>query len=325
MNLKNVFYRSGSIILRIIELQTFITLISLPILISWGLPVSLMTILSTPLFSPLFTLFLLLSSVIFFMELLGIPYYYLTILLEKVSYIWIYILKQGRSSWLIGFAQPSTIILFLIVIITILILCTQRSQKKRTVFLSIFLISSCIFVTYNAPKESISHIEYANGTIPIIFVNKKVCIIDPGILSKKPINNSWIQYTLIPFIITKTGATEIHSFIGLHLNHRTLEAIESIHTIMPIKNVYIPSFKGKLLLKTYRQLQKSKRLILESEGRWFELRKNSFTLLLSAQAKLQLTQIVPKQLYHNAEYNPVSIEYFLDLSKTLTIEPIIKH
>ena len=60
-------------LMRTIYVQLYLSLMSSPILIYWGLPVSLASPLGNILFNPLLVVFLFFSSLLFFTELLHIP------------------------------------------------------------------------------------------------------------------------------------------------------------------------------------------------------------------------------------------------------------
>src|SRR5437763_195216 len=92
-------------IIRFVQLQLFITLFSLPLLISWGIPLSLLSPLGNLIFGPVLTIFLFLSSLIFFSELIGIPNGLLIALLEKITTWWLCIMHANTQSWLVGFSQ----------------------------------------------------------------------------------------------------------------------------------------------------------------------------------------------------------------------------
>src|SRR5438552_892464 len=100
-------------------LQFFLMLISLPILISWGLPISLTTIFGNFFFTPFLTLFLLLSSLLLFFEIAHIPNYFIAYLLDFITRVWYFLLTFDKKYWLIGFAKPSLIVLFIIFFLTI--------------------------------------------------------------------------------------------------------------------------------------------------------------------------------------------------------------
>src|SRR5579862_7575785 len=90
-----------------LSMQLFLSLVSLPILASWGLPISLMSPIGNVIFSPLLTLFLLLSSIIFFCELFCIPNEFFVWLLELVSQVWRWGLSCTYGSALIACKKPA--------------------------------------------------------------------------------------------------------------------------------------------------------------------------------------------------------------------------
>src|SRR5258708_38016064 len=92
--------------LKSIQLQLFISFISLPFLIGWGLPISLLTPISTLIFGPFLTCFLLISSLIFFLELFYVPNSIFIWLLENITHIWLMCLNLEQRTWLIGFTKP---------------------------------------------------------------------------------------------------------------------------------------------------------------------------------------------------------------------------
>lgn len=94
-----------------IHLQLFLTLISWPILIAWGLPLSLMSLLGNFIFGPVVTLFLFVSALIFFCELVGIPNGSLVWLLDKITDWWVFIMHHSSSRWLISAPAPSLLAL----------------------------------------------------------------------------------------------------------------------------------------------------------------------------------------------------------------------
>jgi len=106
--------------LRFIQVQLFITTISLPILLSWGLPISLLSPLGNLIFFPVLVLFLLLSSLVFFFEIIHIPNEWLIYCLEKVTLAWFSILSIGNGATaLIGFSKPPKLFLIALPLLTL--------------------------------------------------------------------------------------------------------------------------------------------------------------------------------------------------------------
>ncbi len=94
-----------------IQIQLFITLMSLPVLMWWGLPFSLMSFVGNLIFSPIIVAFLTLSSLIFMTELASIPNYYLVWSLEKVTTVMTTLLSYGSKNWLVAFPKLNSVFL----------------------------------------------------------------------------------------------------------------------------------------------------------------------------------------------------------------------
>ena len=104
--MKNIFGKIFSWLMNFIYIQLLVTLISLPILVWWGIPISLLSPIGNLIFTPLLTIFLFLASLIFFLELFYIPNQWLIYLLEIVTRFWNYLITFGSNGSLIGFAKP---------------------------------------------------------------------------------------------------------------------------------------------------------------------------------------------------------------------------
>src|SRR5260370_32295969 len=85
----STLYQWQQSLLKSIQLQLFISFISLPFLIGWGLPISLLTPVSTLIFGPFLTCFLLISSLIFFLKLFYVPNAALVSCLELITSVWL--------------------------------------------------------------------------------------------------------------------------------------------------------------------------------------------------------------------------------------------
>jgi hypothetical protein len=128
-----------------IQLQLFISFISLPFLISWGLPISLVMPVSTLIFGPFLTCFLLISSLIFFLELLYIPNTLFIWCLEQVTNIWLACLNLEQRAWLVGFQKPPLLILCCIPFIALALVHSKKiiTIPMRTGLLALLLITTC--------------------------------------------------------------------------------------------------------------------------------------------------------------------------------------
>jgi hypothetical protein len=253
------------------QLQLFISFISLPFLIGWGLPISLLSPISTLLFGPFLTCFLLVSSLIFFCELLYIPNSWLIVILEKISAIWLSCLRINNRAWLISFTKPSLIILFLIPLVALIIIHSKKisSLAQRTGLLALTLVMLCTLLTFFSyhPNPTVEKIACHKGELTLISHQHNLIILDPGFLASRPSYESYIAYTLVPDIVKRTGKLSLDHLIIGKINHRMLEALHFLATKMTIKNLYLPYWKGKIPPFAWRSYIKLKKTIMQLGGK----------------------------------------------------------
>lgn len=238
-----ILYRIYRTIMRSLQLQLFLTLMSSPILIYWGLPISMMSPLGNMIFHPLLTLFLLMSSVVFFCHVLCIPSGICIKGLKCVSHAFHYCLSFGSTTWLIGFSLPYKVILILIPVFTC---CILVHPKTRSLYRSTFclFILSCM-VGYGlkflqTTPEPIHSISCNNGILTLVNTYNKLFIIDPGVLGKKSSTAAWVEYNLVPWIIKSTGQTNVDGIIVQKPNKATFKAVNALCLSLSVGTVYLP-------------------------------------------------------------------------------------
>ena len=126
-------------------IQSYVTLLSLPILIAWGLPFSLYSPLGNLVFNPFILIFLLLSSLIFFGALLGLPIGWLSIALDYITKGWLYCLDCAPHKSSIGFSEPHWLILMLLPLATLAVVhhpLTRSRNRSIGCFMLLFLTFS---------------------------------------------------------------------------------------------------------------------------------------------------------------------------------------
>lgn len=195
-------------LLRFIHLQLFLMLVSWPILIAWGLPISLMSPVGNLLFGPLLTLFLLLSSLVFFGELLYLPTNWLIYAIEYLSRFWRWVVHQGSTNWLMGVAIPSSVILILIPAIAFAIIHTKKLKHPfiNITALLLFTLTNIYVLKQSSYNNSIFTIKYGIYTITCKKTDHGINVYVPAAFrcQKSSINN-WLEYTFIPKLIKATG------------------------------------------------------------------------------------------------------------------------
>lgn len=233
---------------KFLQLQLFITIASWPILIYWGLPISIASPIGNLIFAPFLTIFLLLSSLIFITEIINFPNLLLIDTLEIFDNVFKWFISFGNHSWLISFYKPSLIISVLIPVFALIIAHNKVliNPKSKTFALVILLMFTSIFLKYQAKSgEFIKTINFFNKEITIIKSKEKNIIIDSGALGCKVSANNWVNYKFIP-ILWQNGIDNIDSLIILKPSSTILKSVNLICEKIKIKNIYIISWSGEL-------------------------------------------------------------------------------
>ncbi|MFA5074666.1 MAG: hypothetical protein WC436_01030 [Candidatus Babeliales bacterium] len=195
-----------------IETQLVTSLFALPILVCWGMPLSIATFLGNLIFEPILAIFLILSSLVFFTELFNMPNNFLIFLLNKLAFVWEKMLDWGQSSWLLCFAKPSLIILFLMFLISFLILGHKKinSKTKKLLALTLFLFINFFvlyfFQTLTRPEKLIYQ-----DKLYITVHDNKLKITDYGLLKYKRSLDKFLEFELRPFILKNFGTLKVES------------------------------------------------------------------------------------------------------------------
>lgn len=303
-------------LLKSVQLQLFISFISLPFLIGWGLPISLVMPISTLMFSPFLTCFLLVSSLIFFLELFCLPNALFIWCLEQITTIWLACLNMEQRAWLIGFQKPPMIILLCIPLVALAIVHSKKIVTKttRTGLLALLLITTCAALKLfpYTDHNNVMHVACNKGHITLTNHNNIVTMIDPGYMSSRPNYESFISYTLVPEIVQKTGSMHINHVIIGKLNKRMLDAVQFLATKMVIKNVYIPAWNGKIPLFAWRSYVALKKTMLTNNGK---LNSISYKKQLKHDADYTIS-IEPSDTknicYYDATYKPLCVTGTID-------------
>jgi hypothetical protein len=212
-----------------VQVQFFISLISLPVLVAWGLPLSLMTIVGNLVFGPFLTVFLLCSSLIFFSELLHIPNSFLIWMLEKITALWIWFLKWGSKSWMISFPLSTLTLLFLAALLAFVILQHQQWGKREPsglFFCIIFITVLGVNKLVGAPDSAL--ITCRKKTVTVTCSNGKLTLQDHGGLGEKVNPTSWIQYTFLSKLTKTFGTTAIKTVFVNRCKLPTLDALSTL-------------------------------------------------------------------------------------------------
>lgn len=226
-------------LIKFLELQLFVTIGSLPIFIWWGLPISIMTIVGNLIFSPILILFLFLSALIFFTQLVYIPNGLLIYGLNLLTNLCVKILSFGDKSWMIGLKDKYMLFSLIPFVLAFIIVKSQLKREYKVLFLGLTLISSTTFL-HAFPNNNLVTKEVTKGrsSAVINIKDQKTIVAENGTFSKKS-SKSFIKYKLLPEIIKLTGKNTIDKLIIKHLTKTGLESLKYANGIIIIKEIEV--------------------------------------------------------------------------------------
>ncbi len=228
--------------------QLVVTLISLPLLIAWGLPLSYMTPISNLIFTPVLSAFISLSTILFICELLSIPAGWIIYLLTKLTDFWLFVLSFGSNSWLFGVTCHHPIILWLCALGTIaLLFATQHYSLKRKVicfciYLTIFLV---YFNKIAPPRNGIHQMNKNKASLIIKRKNGTTYLEDHGLLTRRTNQRSWAVFTFRPTLLKFAGSLAIDNITSDHINPSTIKTLITLFDYVMIKNITLNLTKAK--------------------------------------------------------------------------------
>ena len=217
-----------------LELQLLISLVITPILIAWGLPISIMSIFGNFVFGYFLTAFIFIATLLFASDLCGIPNSFLTLALEWVTQIWHYFLSFGSAYWLVGFSSWTFPISCIFAIAGCALYYFKiMPQNHRILWLSLFCSTTPIIHKVCQSLSVYTTIKQGSQKMHLIKLQGKIYAFDCGALGARPSSQSWIEYTLAPILVKTMGATHIDTLILCKSNSRTQESTRALMQHIP--------------------------------------------------------------------------------------------
>jgi hypothetical protein len=258
-------------ILNFIQTQLIVTIAAIPILVNCGLSISLMTFIANLLFSPVLTIFLMLSALVFFTQLLHIPNHLLIILLDRFTQLWDQVLACGKHDWLIEFCKPPAYMLLAIPVATIILF---YAIKCRTAIMRIGVMTGMLFVSitglwllpriYSRPLNDTNTLQSSKITIHRN-ENGKFTLIDNGFFSRHHSPEKVVEFDLKPYLVKQFGTIHFKELIFIRPGQRTFVGAKALCTLFTVDKITIPYFEKKLSKGGWRAFFDLKRKLEEKE------------------------------------------------------------
>jgi len=242
--MKKLFKRLLWGIIQFLEVQFFLSLVSLPILIAWGIPFSVATVVGNFIFSPFLTLFLLCASLIFFTQLCCVPNGWLLWALEVITQWWLWTLSWGEKSWLICFPEAFFWVSVIIALICFMVIQHKILGKQGMQLICLGVCALFFMCAYRVLSTRIQTIEVACGNkrVCAVAVNQALIVQDRGAFSTKKSGASWVQYTLLPELIKKLGSHTIEKVVVEESNGNSFAALKELCLHARVKKIVLPYF-----------------------------------------------------------------------------------
>lgn len=194
--------------------QLFINMLTWPLFLHWGLPITPLSIIGNLVFGPFLTIFLVVSSLLVTFELCYLPCKLLYYSLEWITRAWLTLIYLPTPDCMITFITPPLIISLCAPFAAIWIMISKKISSKQSKIAALFLYYIIFMIIFSLHKKPTScTIPY--GTHSVIVTREKgiLTLIDAGFSRKKNGINQWINYTLLPHLGTYFGRQTVDTVI----------------------------------------------------------------------------------------------------------------
>ena len=245
-------------LLKFVQLQLFISLVSLPLIGAWGLPISTLGLIGNLVFTPWVILFVAVSTIIFFTELFHIPNEYLLYGLEHITQAWYYCLSWGKKSWVIGIPSNMLPFAYVFAISALLIMCHKRWGQllESTALLTMLYLGFFGFWYYITPVCAFTSLHKGKGALILVSEKGRVIVYDNDYLRRIQSCESWVEYTLIPLLTYNTGTISIDIIWLNSFSPKAIQALVNIMEYAQVRLIKIPYFSDQLTSQEWRQFFK---------------------------------------------------------------------
>jgi hypothetical protein len=202
-------------LLLFLEVQLFVTIISFPFMLWWGLPFSLLTIVGNLIFQPFIIGILILSAIIFVTESIGISNAFCVMMFEYLSDLWIKIADYAPVSVLVAIPCPSMFVLGIIPCVALAFVHLRRPPLVlRVVGLSFLVGGIMVICFWCRPTLLGMNIMYSsNRYVRLLYVNGNSFLVLNDLGNARTRVDRWVDYVLLPTLIKCIGSSGIDDLV----------------------------------------------------------------------------------------------------------------
>ncbi|MBM3893759.1 hypothetical protein FJ365_05165, partial [Candidatus Dependentiae bacterium] len=262
---RTICKRFTDYLLVFLQTQCALTIVSLPIIVYWGLGISTVAVVGNLLFTPLLMLFLFVCTLTFFAALFQLPHGYLTLLLNMLSEGWQHALSFSSQQWIIYCAKPSLIVLALPVVALILCLrhpAINNASRRLLAMVSILAIflGYCWlqqqYMLFSYPTKLLHEKLYA-----IVRADNQLMIIDEGFAARKKSPDKVVDFQVLPELAKTYGSMAIAEYTISKPTRGSMKAAEQVCKKCAVKEVRLPYFSAPTNKSTWRAFYDLKRTL----------------------------------------------------------------
>lgn len=221
-------------ILHALFIQIILAFVTMPLLIGWGLPISLAGFLSNLIFAPMLCTFLIGASIVFITEILNIPNGLLVAVFDRLSSWWLKLLATSKPCWLIGFPAPPALILGATTLIGLgFVIFTKRMRIELRMACAILLLGSIMggyhFLT---PRPSHCTVQYKGHQITVQKNQQGLTLIVPPLRAKPEPFLRWITMYLKSALYRHYGSTALHQIVLTNPSQQIIDHLKQSSSIV---------------------------------------------------------------------------------------------
>lgn len=203
------------IFVRYVFVQSFLTLLSLPLLVNAGFSISPLSFVGNIVFAPFIVVHLGLSFVVFLSVFLSFPSAYLVNALSAITALWCQCTQLFVLVDPYVFACPPPLFFGFVFLASFAVVGSSYSIGTQTACLFSLLIFSCAILTVYKPLTSdMSILHCKKKSVIVMFLRGQVIAVAPWNIPLSPdALEKWTTYTLKPFLAQKYGKRCCDSFV----------------------------------------------------------------------------------------------------------------
>lgn len=239
---KKFFLRCSQSATKFLLTQLCVTLISWPLMLSWGIPVALLSPIGNIIFNPFVVLFLALSALITGAEMCHLPHGFLCMFLEWLTALWSWLIDLVPPAYILTLKRPPLVLALIAPVATVAVMHSRRIRERWKKIIILCVLFCTLTVLFTAlPGQKNVDISYGSAMINLEQKRDgKIYATDSGFIRKRAGIESWITFTLLPQLSIAFGRQNIDIYHIKKLTPGTTFFIQTLCEKELVRSLKIP-------------------------------------------------------------------------------------